>query len=152
MLIYQNIKNRSFRKLRVKKKMLWNTDPPFLTIVYWTPYPLYFDHTIHGIVKPSLIFNCESSKIAMEYTTPPMVYRTPFIWYFPYPWYCDCPLPMEYQTPSCLSVASQVQLYGILNLLPMTFWPPSLVLNSESSKIAMLYWPPHIRGSKYNGA
>lgn len=104
MLIYQNIKNPSFFKLWVKKKMLWNTDPPFLTIVYWTPYPLYFDHTIHGIVKPSLIFNCESSKIAMEYTTPShgisntlhMVFPLPMIfWLPPYPWNIKPPLVFQ---------------------------------------------------------
>jgi len=81
-----------------------------LTMAYRTPYPLYFDHPIHGIVKPSLIFNCESSKIAMEYRTLShgilnpllMAYRTPYIWYFetpthdiltaPYPWNIKPPL------------------------------------------------------------
>jgi hypothetical protein len=67
----------------------WYFDPPIhgiltpLPMLYWPPYPWYIDNPTHGILNPLL-----------------MVYRLSYAWYFdppshristPYTWYFDLP-------------------------------------------------------------
>ena len=100
-----------------------------LPMAYRTPYPLYFDHPIHEIVKPHFIFNCESSKIAMEYRTPHMIYWTPYSWYIEHP---TCGIS-DTTTHDILTLPTHeisnplLSLSLLVNCNSMEYWPSPMV-------------------------
>jgi hypothetical protein len=91
----------------------------------------------------------------------PMVYRTPYTWYFDpptnsifnplsmvhqtsNPWYFDL-LPMAYRPPThgiltSLPIVYRPPTHGILTLLPMVFWP---LYPWYIAVLPMVFWHPY---------
>ena len=92
----------------------WYFDPPIhgiltpLPMLYWPPYPWYIDNPTHGILNPL-----------------PMEYWTPYLWYFDPPIHgISTPLPMVYWTPYPWYIDSPK--HGILTPLAIEYRPPCI--------------------------